>query len=124
MYQQHEEHERHGERQEDCGCGGHGEGHHGEHHVGGSHHGHHAMGGGMPHEGCNCSCHQMGGFGHGGMMRRGMGMRMGMSFGRHFISRDEIIGQLEEYLKQLQAETKGVEEHITELKKKGESQQA
>jgi hypothetical protein len=29
---------------------------------------------------------------------------------------------LEEYLKQLQAEAKGVEEHIAEMKKKGESQ--
>ena len=112
MYQEHEE-PRHleGQPEKGCGCGGHGE----------SHQGHHGMGGGMHHEG---SCHQMGGFGHGGMMGRGMGMgmRMGMGLGRRFISRDEIIGRLEEYQKQLQAEAKGVEEHIAELKRKGESQ--
>ena len=56
-------------------------------------------------------------------MHRGMGMGAGMSmgFGRRFISREEIIARLEEYLKQLQSEAKGVEEHISELKKKGES---
>jgi hypothetical protein len=45
-----------------------------------------------------------------------------MRFQRHFISREEIVSQLEEYLKQLQAETKGVEERIAEMKKRGESQ--
>lgn len=52
--------------------------------------------------------------GHTGMRHTGPG------FGRHFLSRDEIIARLEEYQKQLQAEAKGVEEHIAELKKKGE----
>jgi hypothetical protein len=89
--------ERHGHEQEgrmhhgdDCGCGGHG----GE--SGGMHHG----------GGCCCGGH---GEGHhiGGM---------GMGF-RRFISRDEIISRLEEYLKNLQAEAKGVEERIAELKK-------
>ena len=46
----------------------------------------------------------------------GFGMGMGMGF-RRFISRDEIISRLEEYLKNLQAEAKGVEERIAELKK-------
>jgi hypothetical protein len=45
-----------------------------------------------------------------------------MRFHRHFISREEIITRLEEYLKQLQAEAKGVEERIAEMKKRGESQ--
>ncbi len=36
---------------------------------------------------------------------------------RHFISKDEVIAKLEEYLKRLQAEAKGVEEHIGALKK-------
>ena len=36
---------------------------------------------------------------------------------RRFLTREEIIGQLEEYLKQLRAEAKGVEERIAELKK-------
>jgi hypothetical protein len=40
-----------------------------------------------------------------------------MGFHRRFVSRDEIISKLEEYLKQLQAEAKGVEERIAELKK-------
>ena len=30
---------------------------------------------------------------------------------------DEIVAKLEEYLKQLQSEVRGVEEHLTELKK-------
>ena len=45
-----------------------------------------------------------------------------MRFHRHFISCEDIITRLEEYLKQLQAEAKGVEERIAEMKKKGESQ--
>ena len=36
---------------------------------------------------------------------------------RRFISKEEIITRLEEYLKQLRAEAVGVEERITELKK-------
>jgi len=35
---------------------------------------------------------------------------------RHFYSQEEIIKHLEEYLQQLQAEAKGVEEHISKLK--------
>jgi len=93
-----------------------GYGHHGEHgrESGGMHHGsgycamHH---GGMHHG----EEHHIGG---SGMMehRMGMGMGKGMGF-RRFISRDEKIPRLEEYLKQLQAEAKGVEERIAELKK-------
>ena len=36
---------------------------------------------------------------------------------RTFLSREEITGELEEYLKQLRAEAKGVEERITDLRK-------
>ena len=36
---------------------------------------------------------------------------------RRFLTREEVIAQLEEYLKQLQLEAKGVEERIAELKK-------
>jgi hypothetical protein len=43
-----------------------------------------------------------------------------MRFQRHFISREEIIAKLEEYLKQLQAEAKGIEESIAEMKKEGQ----
>ena len=101
-------------REEDCGCGQHGR-HHGEQHndspeghsgdCGCGGHGHHDMHRAWGHHsGCSCGCHR----------------HEGMGFRRHFIPREEIIARLEEYLKQLQAEAKGVEEHITELKTKGE----
>jgi len=38
---------------------------------------------------------------------------------RHFPTREEIVEELEEYLKQLRAEAKGVEERIAELRKEG-----
>ena len=38
---------------------------------------------------------------------------------RRFLTREEVIAQLEEYLKNLQAEAKGVEERIDDLKKGG-----
>lgn len=49
------------------------------------------------HEGCSCSHH-----------RHPI---------RHFPTREEIIQEMEDYLKQLQAEVKGVEEHLAEMKK-------
>jgi len=36
---------------------------------------------------------------------------------RRFPAKEEVVVQLEEYLKNLQAEAKGVEEHIAELRK-------
>ena len=67
------------------------------HHSGYGHHAGHGFTG-DPHsqEGCCCSS------GHGQ---------------RHFYSKDEMLEHLQEYLKQLQAEVKGVEEHIAELAK-------
>jgi hypothetical protein len=113
-----EEQEKHSE---ECGCGC---GHHGNH----PHHGHHGMNRGWHHqERCNCECHQEQ---QGGAMSRGHecgcgcgrhGQTANWGFRRHFISRDEVITRLEEYLKQLQAEAKGVEEHIAELKASSES---
>lgn len=98
----------------ECGCGHHG-GHHGEnqehtgHGRGCGEHGHHgAYRGEAPHPGCACACHQSPGYG---------------GFRRHFVSSEEVAGQLEEYLKELRAEAKGVEEQLAELKKKGESAQ-
>ena len=99
-------------REEDCGCGQHGK-HHGEQceerHEGHSGdcgcdgHEHHGIDRERHHHGdCSCGCHQH----HGDM-----------GFHRRFVSREEITNKLEEYLKQLQAEAKGVEEHIAELKK-------
>jgi len=106
-------------REEDCGCGGHGK-HHGEQYgarqegynedCGCGGHGHHGMyGGSYHHVDCRCGCHQH---------HRGMG------FHRRFVSHEEVINNLEEYLKQLHAEAKGVEERLAELKKKGESPEA
>ena len=69
---------------------------HGEHH--GEHHGSH---------GCCCG---MGGFDHD------LGFVAGMRFGRRFPTREERIAWLEEYLKELQAEAKAVEQHIADLK--------
>ena len=54
------------------------------------------------HHGHGAGCCQPGGF-HG--------------HHRHFPSREERIGQLEEYLKDLKAETKGLEEHLEKLRK-------
>jgi hypothetical protein len=53
---------------------------------------------------CGCGCHHGHGFGPGFGQRR-------------FISNEEIIARLEEYLEQLRAETAGVEERIAEFKK-------
>jgi hypothetical protein len=110
--------ESHEGRQEDCGCG-----HHSQHHgepsserqemgygegCGCGGHGHHGFQGEESHHGCKCGCHRH----HGGM-----------GFRRHFIPREEIIVELEEYLKQLQMEAKGVEERIAELKEEVEPQE-
>jgi len=101
----------------ECGCGQHGEREepgmsygHGEWRE---HHGH--PGGGGMHRGCgchyDCGCH------HSGRMHHGHGLG---GFGqRRFPTREEIIEGLEEYLKQLTAEAKGVEERLAELKKEG-----
>jgi len=59
------------------------------------HPGHHGMGGQRHHDGC---------------CRPGFGLR-------RFPTREEMIAEMEEYLKQLRAETKGVEERLAELKK-------
>ena len=104
-------------REEGCGCGEHGQ-HHGERneerhedHGGdcgcGQHEQHGADREWRHHGGCSCGCHQQ----HGGI-----------EFHRRFFSREEILPKLEEYLKQLQAEAKGVEERIAKMKKKGEFQ--
>jgi len=146
MRRHHEEHDGpghhegpghpHGEEGEDCGCEGHGpaEMHRedncgcGGHHRGGMEHG------GMPHPGCNCPCHQpgmMGGnprmdmMGRMGMMSGfGMAGMAGMAPWRHFVSREEIIARLDEYLKQIQMEEEAVQERIETIKKRGESSQA
>ena len=69
------------------GCGYH------NHH---SYHGHHSHERAMHHHGGGCCA-----LSHGH---------------RRFYTKEEVINHLEEYLKQLQAEAKGVEEHINTLK--------
>ncbi len=63
-----------------------------------------------------------------GMMGRHMGMGGGMGMGgmdpwRRFISNEERVTRLQEYLKQLQSEEKAVQERIDELKKQGQTGQ-
>ncbi len=102
-------------KEEDCGCEHHGI-HHGEQHEDraeghgrdcgcGGHGGHGMHKAWHYHGGCSCGCHN----------------HEGIGFRRRFIPREEIIARLEEYLKQLHAEAKGVEERIAELKAKSES---
>ena len=105
----------------ECGCGQHGHsagpgmghggewGHHGHRERGRVHHG-----GGSCCCGCGCGCH------NGGIHYR-KGSFNHEFIERRFISKEEVIAKLEEYLKQLQAEGKGVEERIARLRKtKGE----
>jgi hypothetical protein len=80
------------------GCGHHsGHGFTGSSHHGGcGHHAGHGSTESSHHGGCCCTS------GHGN---------------RHFFTQEEMIKHLEDYLKQLQSEAKGVEEHIEKLKK-------
>jgi hypothetical protein len=66
----------------------------------------------------NCECEQ-----HGHQMRmdkgpHGSGCCCMPGHERRFLTRDEMIANLEEYRKDLQSEVKGVEERIAELKNK------
>jgi hypothetical protein len=68
------------------------------------------------------------GWGMPGMMggRWGMGgpgMMGGVAPWRHFVSSEEKISKLEEYLKQLQQEEKGVQEKIEHLRTKAGEEQ-
>ena len=101
---EHEEHHRHHDGGEGCEeqHGPHGE-HHRPHHRGeqccgghGEHHWHHGPGGEGRH-GCDAS-------------------GPGPAFRRRFQTREEKIARLEEYLKDLLAEARAVEERLAELK--------
>lgn len=54
-----------------------------------------------------------------GCGREGQAGGPGSAFRRHFFTREEQVAGLEEYLKELQAEAKGVEERIAALKANG-----
>ena len=69
--------------------------------------------------GYSCGHHAHHGF-SGASCCHGGGCHDGGHKPRHFFSKEEVINQLEEYLKELKAEAKGVEEHIEQLKKKEE----
>ena len=60
---------------------------------------------------CGCGCGTRGH--HGGSCGCG-----GHSFRRRFVTKEEKIAQLEEYLDSLQKETQAVQEHIAKLQEK------
>jgi hypothetical protein len=61
---------------------------------------------------CGCGCHA-----HQGDFHHAEGHHGASGFiHRCFVSSDELIKHLEEYLQQLKAEQKGVEEHIGRIK--------
>ena len=60
---------------------------------------------------CHCGCGQGH---HGGSCDCGCGC--GGGFGRRFLTKEEKIAGLEEYLESLQKEAQAVEERIAELK--------
>ena len=79
----------------------------------GPEHPHHGHGGECFHGGRGGHHRHGGECCHGG---EGSAWGPGAPFRRHFPTREEQIAWLEEYLKELQAEAKGVEERIAELK--------
>ncbi|MBU4485930.1 MAG: hypothetical protein KKD38_03300 [Candidatus Delongbacteria bacterium] len=89
-------------------CNGHHE-HHGKHHHHGHHHHH--------EEKCKCTEHEI----QCGCEKREMETKCGCGghhgFKRKFISKEEIIEELETYKALLLKEVKGVEEEIEEHKK-------
>lgn len=106
------EHERHEEEEREGCCGG--EEHEEEHRD-------HCWGA-YGHEGHHGRHHPFGQFERwAGEWPRGAwggfrGFGPGMHFRRHFPTREERIACLEQYLKDLQAEAKAVEERIAELR--------
>ena len=73
--------------------------------------------GGHPQHGCGCGCHAQSGCGCGGHSQHGCGCGGGHRFRFHrwFSTGEEEVAALEEYLKDLEAEAKGVRERLAEL---------
>ena len=67
------------------------------------------------HEGCGCPGHT-----HPPVAHHGSGCHHHGYPPRHFPTREETIRDMGEYLKQLQAEAKEVEERLAEMKKADE----
>jgi len=71
------------------------------------------------HHNNECGCGHHSPQGHGGMASHHEGggcCCTGGFSGRHFYAKEEMTTHLENYLEQLKAEVKGVEEHINKLK--------
>jgi hypothetical protein len=82
--------------------------------------------GGHPQHGSGCGCHAQSGCGCGGHSQHGCGCGGGhfergssgehaLRFHRRFRSRDDEMADLEQYLRDLEAEAKGVRERLAEL---------
>jgi hypothetical protein len=100
-----------------CGQGQRHQGHHGECGCQESRHGEHheeCEGGCHQEPGCECGCHEGR---HACECGRHEDSGAEIRFERRFVTRAERIEQLEAYLKDLQSEAKGVEEHIAEMTK-------
>jgi len=67
------------------------------------------------HSDCGCERHVYAERGH--YHRGGCGCSYHGYSPRHFPTREEAIQEMEDYLKQLQAEAKGVQERLSEIKK-------
>ena len=66
---------------------------------------------------CGCERHAYAGRGH--HHHEGCGCGHHGHLLRHFPTKEELINEMEDYLKQLQAEVKGVEERLAEMEKGG-----
>ena len=82
--------------------------HHGHHGEWGCHEGRH----GAHHEECECGCHEGRHAGECGCHEGDLEIH----FERRFVTKAERLEELETYLKDLQAEAKGVQEKLAELK--------
>ena len=93
-----------GHAQQGCDCGGHSRHGCGCEHPSGCHcGGHHGLGSGS---GCCCG---------GGNLHHGCSGEHPLRFQRRFRSRDDEVADLEQYLKDLEAEAKGVRERLAEI---------
>ncbi len=107
---------------EGCGCGWQGEYEH-------QHHGHgpfECRHGGPYHEGVGWGWEGGHEHHHHGACRHGWpfyGAEQPSGFRRRFRSRSEVIGELEAYLKELEAEAQGVREKLERLRSMGSSPQ-
>jgi hypothetical protein len=88
-----------------CCCGGHSQ---------------HSCGCGHP-SGCHCGCHHGSGSASqcgcgGGHSQHGCSGDHALRFHRRFRSRDDEVADLEQYLRDLEAEAKGVRERLAEVR--------